>query len=210
VVAITKSDTTTYYDLLRDNLGSITHVVNSSTNALVAEYSYDAWGRMRNPATWVNYTPGSEPALFVAGRGYTGHEHLPWFSMINMNGRLYDPLIAMFLSPDNYVQEPSSTQNYNRFGYCLNNPQIYTDPSGDFIFTLLASIIPGAQFLLPLAISTDIGWMTGGVSSVANGGTFWEGAWKGAVTGAISGATSYIGVPGIIPEGYYNQGLALV
>jgi len=130
VVAITQSDTTTYYDLLRDNLGSITHVVNSSTNAVVAEYSYDAWGRMRNPSTWVNYTPGSAPALFVAGRGYTGHEHLPWFNLINMNGRLYDPLIAMFLSPDNYIQDPTSTQNYNKYGYCLNNPLKYSDPSG--------------------------------------------------------------------------------
>ena len=46
VVAITQNDTTTYYNLLRDYLGSITHVVNSATNAVVAEYSYDAWGRM--------------------------------------------------------------------------------------------------------------------------------------------------------------------
>jgi RHS repeat-associated protein len=130
VVAITQGGTTTYYDLLRDNLGSITHVVNSSTNAVVAEYSYDAWGRMRNPTTWVNYPSGSAPALIVAGRGYTGHEHLPWFNMINMNGRLYDPLIAMFLSPDNYVQEPTSTQNYNRYAYCLNNPLKSVDPSG--------------------------------------------------------------------------------
>jgi RHS repeat-associated protein len=130
VVAITQSGTTTYYDLLRDYLGSITHVVNTTTNAVVAEYSFDAWGRMRNPSTWVNYTPGSEPALFVAGRGYTGHEHLPWFNLINMNGRVYDPLIAMFLSPDNYVQNPGSTQSYNRYGYCLNNPLKYSDPSG--------------------------------------------------------------------------------
>ena len=35
-----------------------------------------------------------------------GHEHLPWFNLINMNGRVYDPLIAEFLSPDNYVQNP--------------------------------------------------------------------------------------------------------
>ena len=47
VVAITQSGTTTYYNLLRDHLGSITHVVNASTNTLVYQYSYDAWGRMR-------------------------------------------------------------------------------------------------------------------------------------------------------------------
>ena len=35
-------------------------------------YSYDVWGRLRNPATQTPYTPGSEPDLFL-GRGYTGH-----------------------------------------------------------------------------------------------------------------------------------------
>ena len=47
-----------------------------------------------------------------------------------MNGRVYDPLIAVFLSPDNYVQNPDLTQNFNRYGYCINNPLKYADPSG--------------------------------------------------------------------------------
>ena len=130
VVAIkTGTGTPVYYYLLRDYLGSITHVVNTSKTT-VAEYSYDAWGRTRNPSTWDNFTPGSEPALFVAGRGFTGHEHMPWFNSINMNGRVYDPLIGQFLSPDNCIQDPEFTQNYNRYTYCLNNPLRYTDPSG--------------------------------------------------------------------------------
>lgn len=130
VVAVTQSGTTTYYDLLRDYLGSITHVVNASTGSVVNEYSFDAWGRMRNPSTWVNYAPGSDPALFIGGRGFTGHEHLPWFNLINMNGRAFDPLVGMFLSADNYLQNPASTQNFNRYSYCLNNPLKYSDPSG--------------------------------------------------------------------------------
>ena len=39
-------------------------------------------------------------------RGYTGHEMMSEFGLINMNGRLYDPVIGRFLSPDNYVQLP--------------------------------------------------------------------------------------------------------
>jgi RHS repeat-associated protein len=85
---------------------------------------------MRDKTSWTNYSPGSEPSLFIAGRGFTGHEHLPWFNLINMNGRIYDPLVGQFLSPDNYVQDPTFTQNYNRYTYCLNNPLKYFDPSG--------------------------------------------------------------------------------
>jgi len=37
-------------------------------------------------------------------RGFTGHEHLYNFGLINMNGRVYDPFMSTFLSPDNYIQ----------------------------------------------------------------------------------------------------------
>ena len=30
-------------------------------------------------------------------RGFTGHEHLPQFELINMNGRVYDQFLARFL-----------------------------------------------------------------------------------------------------------------
>jgi hypothetical protein len=58
VVAITQNNSKVYYSLLRDYLGNIIQAVDS-TNTPVAEYSYDAWGRMRDPATWFNYTVGS-------------------------------------------------------------------------------------------------------------------------------------------------------
>jgi RHS repeat-associated protein len=49
----------------------------------------------------------------------------------NMNGRLYDPVIGRFFSPDNFVQMPECTQGYNRYSYALNNPLKYTDPTGE-------------------------------------------------------------------------------
>ena len=63
--------------------------------------------------------------------GFTGHEHLPEFGLINMNGRLYDPVLGRFLSPDNYVQAADLTQSFNRYSYALNNPLMFTDPSGE-------------------------------------------------------------------------------
>jgi RHS repeat-associated protein len=105
--------------------------VNTS-NVVVAEYSFDAWGRRRNPTDW-SYTLTSQPALF-AGRGFTSHEHLPWFNLINMNGRMYDPLVGRFLSPDSEVQGPTLTQSYNRYSYCLNNPLRYIDLTGNTLY----------------------------------------------------------------------------
>ncbi len=117
------------YYIHKDHLGSITSVTNAS-GAKVEEMSFDPWGRRRNATDW---TFNNMASTYLFDRGYTGHEHLDEFSLINMNGRVYDPLLGRFMSPDNYIQAPDYTQNFNRYSYALNNPLIYTDPSGDFI-----------------------------------------------------------------------------
>lgn len=112
--------------VLTDHLGS--PVLLTSTNGtLVEQFSFDTWGRRRNPTDW-SYNAIPTPSTMI--RGYTLHEHLDEFALINMNGRVYDPVIGRFIQPDNYVQAPDVLQNYNRYAYCLNNPLKYTDPSG--------------------------------------------------------------------------------
>ena len=112
------------------------------------------------------------------------------------DGRNYDPLVGRFLSPDNFVQAPDFTQSFNRYAYCLNNPLIYTDPSGKFIFTVLAAIF--CPPLLPFAIGADIGWISGGIRGANTPGmTFWDGAWRGGIVGAVGGGLSMIGGAGM-------------
>ncbi len=126
------------YYIHSDYLGSIM-ALTDSLGHVVQKYAYDAWGRRMDPADW-NKTEARTDLL--VDRGYTGHEHLDHFGLINMNGRMYDPALGRFLSPDNYVQLPFHTQSYNRYSYCLNNPLIYTDPSGQTwkIFTFLSHV----------------------------------------------------------------------
>ena len=137
----------TFYNIGRDYLGNITHIATAD-GTLVEENSYDPWGRLRNPETKEIYSLGTEPELML-GRGYTGHEHLTWFGLINMNARLYDPVLGRFLSPDPFVQMPDFTQNFNRYSYCLNNPFVYVDENGELwsvitaIFRLPDTIIRG-------------------------------------------------------------------
>ncbi len=74
----------------------------------------------------------SGTSVYVGNHGYTGHEFLPGFGLINCNARLYDPALGRFLMPDPLIQDPASTQNFNRYSYCLNNPLKYTDESGEY------------------------------------------------------------------------------
>ena len=138
-VLIKQGNSSSVYQILRDHLGSITHVLNSS-GTVVQELSYDAWGRLRNPSTFALYTPTNEPDLYL-GRGYCGHEHLTGLGLINMNARLYDPLLGRFLSPDPYIQAPEHSQSFNRYSYCMNNPLIYRDQNGEFILELCLGLI---------------------------------------------------------------------
>lgn len=115
------------YFIHPDHLGSWTLVTDHQAN-IVQDVMYDVWG---TPYSFT--TTGTEPAnSLLFDRGFTGHEHLLYFGLINMNGRMYDPFTSGFLSVDNYVQSPDYTQSFNRYAYCLNNPLKYTDPDGEF------------------------------------------------------------------------------
>lgn len=109
-------------------MGSIITLTNGAGTS-VAEQSFDAYGRNRNPNNWT-YNNIPVPPVWLY-RGYTGHEELDKFGLINMNGRLYDPVVGRMLSPDNNVTDESNCQNYNRYSYVLNNPLKYIDPTGE-------------------------------------------------------------------------------
>ena len=92
-----------------------------------------------------------------------------------MNGRVYDPQIARFLSPDPQLQASGYWLNYNRYGYALNNPLMYTDPSGEFI---VEAIIFG------MYINAGIQGATGNLQS---GGDFFKALAVGGLSGAAGG-----------------------
>jgi RHS repeat-associated protein len=76
-------------------------------------------------------------------RGYTGHEMLDNFSLVHMNGRVYDPGLGRVLSADPIIQAPMMTQSHNRYTYVMNNPLALTDPSG---YSWLSKALRGAIF----------------------------------------------------------------
>jgi RHS repeat-associated protein len=180
------------YYLHRDHLGSIVMITDDQGN-VVEKRQFDAWGNI------VKLTDGSGNPLttfLMTDRGYTSHEHLLGVRLIHMNGRLYDPNLHRFLSPDNFIQDPYNTQNYNYFGYVLNNPLSLNDPSGEFIFSAL---IPGLGIFIDAALWGAVLGGAGYTASVAlspggfknwNSGQFWKSVGIGAVSGV---ATAGIG-----------------
>ena len=149
--------------MFSDHQGSITGIYDADGSKLFRA-SYSPWGTQQVSKNEIGFI-----------RGYTGHEMLREFSLINMNGRLYDPLLGRFLSPDNFVQMPESSQGFNRYSYCLNNPLKYTDPSGELF---------GIDDLLFVA---TIGAISGYTNAIINGGN----AWRGAFFCGLSSAATY-------------------
>jgi RHS repeat-associated protein len=178
-------DWTLHY-IHRDHLGSITAITNSSGSKVV-EYSYDPWGRQRNPVNQQAYAPDAAPTLLLK-RGYTGHEHLPMFDLVNMNARLYDPILGRFLSPDPYVQAPEFSQSFNRYSYCVNNPLRYTDPDGEWaiIDDLIAAVVGGVINLVTNAIQGNIHSFGQGFALFGVGAA---GAWAGLYAGPLVSGT---------------------
>ena len=123
-------DSEKYLYLHRDYLGSITLITDNIGNAVERRH-FDAWGNITSYWNAEGKTTIPEEGILL-DRGYTGHEHLLSVGLIHMNRRLYDPVLHRFLQPDNYVQDPFNTQNFNRYGYVLNNPLLYIDPTGEY------------------------------------------------------------------------------
>lgn len=150
--------------LHRDYQGSIVAITNDA-GAILEKRQFDAWGDI------IKVQDGNGNALAgltILDRGYTGHEHLQSVGLINMNGRLYDPKLHRFLQPDNYVQDASNTQNYNRYSYVLNNPLKYTDPSGEKWKITWSDIVSGVAIIAG-AILTAVGLPFIGVPLMAAG-----------------------------------------
>uniref|UniRef100_UPI0035A1A928 RHS repeat-associated core domain-containing protein n=2 Tax=Prevotella heparinolytica TaxID=28113 RepID=UPI0035A1A928 len=145
----------------------------------------------RDPDTW----SGSFTGRPMFDRGFTGHEHLEMFGLINANGRMYAPTFSCFLSPDNYIQAPDFSQSFNRYAYCFNNPLKYTDPSGELFW-----VIPNIGY------SKEGGLSFGLTFAVGLPGLWSAQAGVGYAVGSQSiygsAGVTFVGITGYVSAGY--------
>ena len=174
IIYVKTQSSSGYYYLHRDNQGTILWISDSS-GIMIEQRIFDPWGNLK------------QGSISFIERGYTGHEHFLEISLIHMNARFYDPVKKIFLTPDNVLQDPYNPQNYNKFGYCLNNPLKYTDPSGNEPITITV----GAYF-----IAAGISALISSIFYVAQNaynqqGFDWGGLGLSILQGAVSGAAAY-------------------
>jgi RHS repeat-associated protein len=121
---VLKEDTVQY--LHDDHQGSI-DLVSSAKGKVLERLKYEPFGR-RVSVTDPAKLPGARKTDLDTG--YTAHDHVEAWELIDMKGRFYDPILGKFLTADPFVPDPLNPQSWNRYSYVLNNPLSRRDPTG--------------------------------------------------------------------------------
>jgi RHS repeat-associated protein len=165
------SDETLYFH--PDHLGSVELISNDEGETL--EQTFDTFGALTSSA--------------VTRSGYTGHQHEADLGLIDMRGRMYDPLGGRFLSSDPVMQAPFWSQGLNPYSYVFNDPINATDPSGFVSFNdVMAKVVGGLVIGAHVAAGAIIGGQYGGGSGAISAGI---GGGYGVGSGVRAGAGMY-------------------
>jgi len=213
------------YYIHTDHLGSYCTLTDAAKQVVQRNF-FDPWGNSINQFRGL---PPGDPQLqtpinfTLTPRGFTGHEHYPYFKIINMNGRLYDPVIGRFFSPDKYVANSSFTQDFNRYSYARNCPLMYTDPNGEMIWAAPLIVLVAGAAISAVSYTIQTARAPGGLDNWDMGCFLWAMASGGAnafisngignVFGAVSTTLSAssvlneLGRAGIhaLAQGTFNQ-----
>lgn len=149
-----------YITYQTDHLGSVDSVYVSGIG-LDEKTSHDPFGARRQADWSADISSTALTALETIddrySPGFTFHEQRLHTGFVHMNGRVYDPEIGRFVSPDPFVSDPDFSQAYNRYSYVYNSPMSFADPSG---FTPLCFGVPGfdtgSQVCISLPVFHDL------------------------------------------------------
>ncbi|MDE2461636.1 MAG: hypothetical protein KGL98_10360 [Gammaproteobacteria bacterium] len=121
-----------YTDYLHyDHLGSVDAITNDS-GSVIQTMSFDAFGQRRDATNW-DYDLSQNTIATLKNytdRGYTDQEELDNLSLVDLNGRVYDPTVGRMISADPTIPAPLFSQAFNRYSYVYNSPFEYADPRG--------------------------------------------------------------------------------
>ncbi|MEM7284256.1 MAG: RHS repeat-associated core domain-containing protein, partial [Pseudomonadota bacterium] len=153
-----------------------------------------------------NYAPYGDPIASSAApaltqsKGYIGEKRDPETGLMYLNARYYDPVLTMFVSPDDW--DPTLIGvGVNRYAYAQNDPINQSDPNGHILGVIGAIGVQAAAGAVVGAAAEAIGQLseTGSISDLGAVGT-------AAATGAFGGLAG--GITGGLVGGLIGKGIA--
>jgi len=158
-----------------NHLGSASFITDSNGDPK-EQIEYHPFGTYRDVGSLTG-TYDYDPNFPDVNYTFTDQEDDDELGFYNYGARLYDPVLGRFISPDRLVPDPGDPQALNRYTYCLNNPLIYTDPSGEFWWLVIVAFAFGALY--------------GAGQADMNNQNVLLGALKGGLIAAVSAAVGY-------------------
>ena len=161
------------------------------TNAPVANYYYDSWGKLLgitdangNAITAFNSVAVLNPIRY---RGYFYDTETGFYYL---NSRYYDPQIGRFINADNQLIIGSDMTSMNLFAYCGNNPVNRIDPTGEawwhwalgavvVVTCAVATVVTAGGFAAAAGAVAAVG---SGVAAATTASTVAAGAFIGSAT----------------------------
>ena len=134
-----------YYVL--DKMGSVA-ATSDQTGVLLCRIAYNAWGSKT----------ASGSSCVEPTREFTGEESINAGALVgpvNLNARVYDPILGRFMSADPISGNPFNGQNLNPYTHALNSPLVYAAIGKEVVINLVGkfSMSDQAQLFLQKAIS---------------------------------------------------------
>ena len=131
----------TPYYYLKNIQGDVLSIVDNS-GAIVVNYTYNAWGEIISTTGTLASTIGAINKLRYRSYYYdteTGFYYL--------QSRYYDPIVKRFISPDStdYLTANGDFDGFNLYAYCVNNPVVNVDYSGESVFVNVIKYIFGVE-----------------------------------------------------------------
>ncbi len=150
---------------MRNAQGDVVQIRNSQNEA-VANYCYDAWGKLlsitdangnKQSLTNDTFSFDNTSIAYINPIRYRGYVYDNETGFYYLNTRYYDPSLRRFISADDTdnLGADGSILSHNLFAYCLNNPVMNYDPYG--LWTIGFSL--GINVTIFAGVSINIGFV---------------------------------------------------
>ena len=169
--------------------------IRNVNNTVVANYEYDAWGKVVS----IKYANGNDINVsnhigVINPIRYRGYYYDSETGFYYLKSRYYDPAICRFISTDGRIDLNDATTNLNLFAYCGNDPVNRIDSEGEF-WKELKEI--GKSFceagVAVVMVATAVAAVGGAITGTIMSG----GAAAGTVPLALTLAVECLGVVGV-------------